>query len=132
MPDAALQQAGAQIVSVGARDFDLGKFPGFYSFPAAWHSVGWKSSPMPTRISFSGGMRRRVALLMSLARDPRILMLDEPFGAPDAHTRTSLHAELVRKPHSFNVESISIGVPKKNELIQPCVAANCQMSRRSR
>ncbi len=76
----------------------------------------------------SGGMRRRVALLMSLARDPRILMLDEPFGAPDAHTRTSLHAELVRKPHSFNVESISIGVPKKNELIQPCVAANCQMT----
>ncbi len=44
----------------------------------------------------SGGMRRRLALLMSLATQPRILLLDEPFAALDTHTRTSLHAELVR------------------------------------
>jgi len=43
----------------------------------------------------SGGMRRRVALLMTLACDPQILLLDEPFGALDTHMRTLLHKELM-------------------------------------
>jgi NitT/TauT family transport system ATP-binding protein len=43
----------------------------------------------------SGGMRRRLALLMTLACDPSILLLDEPFGALDTHTKTLLHAELL-------------------------------------
>jgi len=43
----------------------------------------------------SGGMRRRLALVMTLACDPTILLLDEPFGALDTHTKTLLHMELL-------------------------------------
>jgi NitT/TauT family transport system ATP-binding protein len=43
----------------------------------------------------SGGMRRRVALLMGLANEPAVLMLDESFSALDTHTKTHLHKELL-------------------------------------
>ena len=43
----------------------------------------------------SGGMRKRAALIRTLAYDPPVILMDEPFAAVDAQTRTQLQADLL-------------------------------------
>ena len=44
----------------------------------------------------SGGMRKRAALIRTLVYDPPVILMDEPFGALDAQTRTQLQEDLLK------------------------------------
>src|SRR5215207_3625434 len=99
-------------VAFGLRVKPRGQRPGEAQIKAKVHELlelvqlGWTAHRYPAQLS--GGQRQRVALARALAVEPRVLLLDEPFGALDAKVRKELRRWLRRLHDELHITSIFV------------------------
>ncbi|MBF1989087.1 nitrate ABC transporter ATP-binding protein [Fischerella thermalis] len=70
--------------------------------------VGLRPAAKKRPSELSGGMKQRVAIARALAIRPKLLLLDEPFGALDALTRGSLQEQLMKICNEHNVTCVMV------------------------
>ncbi|MGX7654050.1 sulfate/molybdate ABC transporter ATP-binding protein [Shewanella putrefaciens] len=68
--------------------------------------LDWTANRYPSQLS--GGQRQRIALTRALAVEPKVLLLDEPFGALDAKVRAELRRWLRRLHDEINVTTVFV------------------------
>ncbi|MBX3030229.1 MAG: ABC transporter ATP-binding protein [Chloroflexi bacterium] len=70
--------------------------------------VGLTESAQKYPSQLSGGMRQRIGIARALAIDPKLLLMDEPFGALDALTREHLQGQLARICQERNLTTLFV------------------------
>jgi ABC-type Fe3+/spermidine/putrescine transport system ATPase subunit len=77
--------------------------------------LDWLADRLPSQLS--GGQRQRVALARALAVEPRVLLLDEPFGSLDAKVRQELRRWLRRLHDEIRLTSVFVTHDQEEALV---------------